>query len=194
MSFLRGDPKQALVNRQKFLSKFDIDITSVIDTTQIHGKRILKITRSSLGKRLTEADGFMTNLPNIYLMVKAADCHQIAFYDPKNGAIALIHAGFKGLEKGIIKNAVEKMKKNYKSKSKDLIVRFGPAIGPCCYRMDLWKEAENQLKNLGVLPKNIDNPKICTYHNIEYFSHRRYVDQNLPEDFRFATVLGLKHV
>ncbi len=193
MSSLQGDPKQALKNRQEFLNKFNIDINLVIDTRQIHSNKILKITKASLGKKLAEADGLMTNQPNIYLMIKAADCLQIAFHDPKNQAIALIHAGFKGLEKGIIKNAVEKMKKNYKSEAKDLIVKFGPSIGPCCYRMDLWEKAENQLKSLGTLPKNIDNPKICTYHNKEYFSHRRAEDKN-QDDFRFATVLGIKTV
>lgn len=191
MSFLRGEPKQVLKNRQKFLNKFNIDISFVIDTRQIHSNKIIKITKTSLGKSLPEADGLITNQPNVYLMIKAADCHQIAFYDPKNQAIALIHAGFKGLEKDIIKNTIKELEKNYKSQPKDLIVKFGPSVGPCHYRMDLWKEAEDQLKSLGILPKNIDNPRICTYHNKEYFSHRRAEDKN-QDDFRFATVIGVR--
>lgn len=193
MSIFRGDPKQALLNREKFLSKIGISPDLVFDVRQIHSSKVIKVTKDSFGQNIEEADGLITNQPDIYLMIKAADCHQIAFYDPKSKSIALIHAGWKGLENGIIGKTVQKMERIFKTRSKDLVIQFGPAIGPCCYRMDIWTQAINQLKSFGVLSKNIDKPGICTYHTNKYFSHRRAEDKN-QDDFRFATILGLKTV
>ncbi len=188
MSIFCGDPTTALNNQKKFSKKLGIDYKNIIELKQIHGNRIIKIDQPTV--KINRADGLITNRPKLYLMIKAADCHQIGFYDPKNKAIGLIHAGFKGLKKGIIKKVIEKMAKFFKSDPKDLIVKLGPSIGPCCYRMDIWKKAEKQLTDCGVLEKNIGNPRICTYESEDYFSHRRAEDKK-ENDFRFMTILGL---
>lgn len=188
MDFRFGDSKEVSENRKRFFKK--VGIESVIEVKQVHSNNIVLVTKTSDSN--TMADGMITNKTNIYLMLKVADCIPIGLYDPKNHAIGLIHVGRRGLATGIIKNAIKKMVENFDSKPKDLIVQFGPSIGPCCYRLDLWKQTEDQLVNLGVLKKNIDNPRICTYHTKEYFSHRRSEDQKLP-DHRFVTILGLKN-
>lgn len=191
MSLIKGDSKKTLENRQKFFNKINVSLNCIAEVKQVHGNKIINI--SKIPKNLQEADGLMTNKPNIFLMIKAADCHQIAFYDPKSKAIALIHAGWKGLEKNIIQKTVKKFNANFGSKPEDILVKFGPAIGPCCYRMDIWTQAIDQLKSFGVLSKNIDKPSICTYHTNKYFSHRRAKDTG-ADDFRFTTILGLKTV
>lgn len=165
--------------RKKFLSKFE----NVVEVQQIHSKKIVTDTNANI-----RADGIITNKKGIYLVVKTADCIPIALYNHK--AIGLIHAGLKGLEKGIIKHAINKMKKHFQADPKDLEIKFGPSIGPCCYKKDIWQMAENQLIENGVLKENIDNPRICTYENKNYFSNRRACDLK-TEDGRFVTILGL---
>lgn len=191
MSIYCGDPIQATQNKDNFFKGIKINPNNVVELKQVHGNKIIKVNK--IPTKIVAADGLITNNPKIYLMVRAADCHQIGIYDPTHQTIALIHTGYKGLEKRIIKKAVANLKKIYGSNPKDLSVQFGPSIGPCHYRIDLWKEAEDQLISLGTLKENIENPKICTYENKDYFSHRRAVDQNTA-DFRFATILGLSHV
>ncbi len=192
MSSYCGDLNQAIRNKNKFFKNIGLNPENVVELRQVHGDKIIKVNTNSKNNTTKEADGLITNNPNIYLMIKAADCHQIGFYDPVHKATALIHAGYKGLEKGIIKKVVLAMQKNYGTDVRDLIVKFGPSIGPCHYRLDIWTDAENQLMNLGILKENIDNPKICTYENQDYFSHRRAKDTD-TEDFRFATILGIKN-
>lgn len=223
MDFRFSDQNQVLENRQKFLSSLEISLDSVITLRQQHGNQIIRVnkTYAGLGSQsdinALEADGLMTNETGLYLVVKAADCHQIAFYDPKNEVIGLIHAGWKGLDQEIIKNAVNKMTREFGSKPRDLLAQFGPSIGPCCYKnfpglqqkddpkwqayitknqddtfnVNLWEMAEDQLKEAELLKENIDNPKICTYHSGKYFSHRRAVTEKTP-DFEFLTVLGMR--
>lgn len=191
MSLLKGDSQKALENRKKFFKKIGIDIHSVVEVKQTHTNKIINVKKPFW--RLREADGLITNKADIYLMIKAADCHQIAFYDPNNQAIALIHAGWRGLENGIIAKTIKKMSASFKTLAENLIVNFGPSIGPCCYRMDIWKQAENQLLSLGILKENINNPKVCTFHTKKYFSHRR-AEEKKEQDFRFITILGIKTV
>lgn len=191
MSIFCGDENKAIKNKIKFFQKNKINLEHIVELQQIHGNKVIKVVR--VPNRTAKADGLITNKPNIYLMIKAADCHQIGLYDLKNNAVGIVHVGYKGLEKGIIKNVINKMQKNFKTKPQDLLIQFGPAIGPCHYRLDMWADAENQLTSLGVLKENIHNPRICTYESEDYFSHRRAEDKNLP-DYRFATIIGLTNV
>lgn len=191
MSFMQGNPIEVLKNRQNFLSKLGINLNSVVEVKQVHhGNKVIYFDKAK--KDIPKADGLITNKSDLFLLIKVADCLPVGIFDPINKALGLIHAGRKGLKKGIIKNAIKTMSGKFKSHPKDLIIQIGPSIGPCCYRMDLWKEAENQLTNCGVLKKNINNPRICTYESKEYYSHRRSEDKN-QRDFRFATILGLKN-
>ncbi|MBI2017579.1 laccase domain-containing protein [Candidatus Daviesbacteria bacterium] len=188
MSIYYGDPKKALENRKRFFGKLGINIKNVVEVKQVHGNKVL--LAEDILNSTAEADSLLTNKQGFILMMKIADCMAIGLYDPKHNAIALIHAGFRGLDNGIIKNSIDKMRKKYKTNPKDLIIKINPSIGPCHYRIDLWKQAEEQLIDAGVLKKNIDNPKICTYESSDYFSHRRSDDTNTTEG-RFVTIFGL---
>lgn len=177
-------------NRKRFFRKLKINLKDVVEVTQVHDNEVL--LAENINYPNTKADGLLTNNPNFYLMINVADCMAIGFHDSKHNAIGLIHAGFRGLENGIIKKVVEAMKQNFKTNSSDLIVKINPSIGPCHYRLDLWKKAEKQLTDYGILKENIDNPKICTYESSNYFSHRRSNDLD-EEEGRFVTILGLKN-
>lgn len=177
-------------NKKKYLKKIGIKQENVAEVKQVHSNTVLLIN-DPLNPN-TEADGLITNNPDIYLMIKIADCMGIGFYDSNHQAIGLVHAGRKGLETGIIKKVIDSMKKNFDTNTQNLNVLISPSIGPCHYIIDLWTEAEKQLISFGILNENIHNPKICTYESKNYFSHRRSEDTKTPEG-RFATILGLNN-
>jgi YfiH family protein len=190
MSFLYGDEKEVLKNKENFFRKNNINPNYVVEIKQIHSNKVLV---ASNNQKLKEADGIITNNPEIILSIKVADCMSISFYDPNKKAIALIHAGYKGLENKIIKKTIQKLKKTFQTSPSDLEVTISPSIGPCHYRIDLWDEAERQLIKTGVLLDKIENPKICTYESKQYYSHRRSQDTHTKEG-RFVTILGIKDV
>lgn len=223
MSFLRGDPKEALENRKKFLSSLGIDINKVIGFNCVHGDQVLRVGKKEQGKggenpkEAPEVDGLITNEKDIYLFLLTADCLPVTLYDPKTSSIGLIHAGWKGIDNEIIIKAVKKMEEEFKTKPEDLIAQINPSIGPCCYKgflkvqqidpkwqkyvhkypdqtygLDLWSFAKDQLIQVGINSNNITNLKICSFHNLEYFSHRKAEVEKLENDYRFATVVGLK--
>src|SRR5205814_1712150 len=68
----------------------------------------------------------------IFLGVITADCIPLLFYDPQKEYVAAVHAGWRGLFKEIIKEAVTGLIAKG-SDPKDIVVGIGPCIRSCCY-------------------------------------------------------------
>src|SRR3989338_5781864 len=69
---------------------------------QIHGNRILYVKEGM--NRTEEGDALITDIPGLALEIRMADCQAFVVYAPKQNIIGLIHAGWRGLEAGIIGN------------------------------------------------------------------------------------------
>jgi copper oxidase (laccase) domain-containing protein len=198
MSLIKGDPKKGLENRIRWLKSLGLTTNQIVSMKLQHGTKIIKVDNKDLGKGGKNmdlaflSDGLITNEANIYLFLLTADCLPISFYDPKNHAIGLVHVSRMNLEKGIIRKTVQAMNNNFKSDPENFIIKIGPSIGPCCYFQDLWTKAENILTELGILKENIENVKTCTYCCEEYFSYRKTRVEKIPDENRFATILGFK--
>ena len=82
---------------------------------------------------LHDIDGITTNLSNLPSLMTEADCVPILIYDPMKKAYANIHSGWWGTIKKIVQKAIYTLKKEYGSKSEDLICAIGPAIHKECF-------------------------------------------------------------
>ena len=80
-----------------------------------------------------KADAVITNLCDVAIGVKTADCLPILIFDTNKLVIAAIHSGWKGTVKQIAIKTVKKMKEVFNSDFKDIVVMFGPAICGECY-------------------------------------------------------------
>ncbi len=72
-----------------------------------------------------EADAIISESANKICVVMTADCLPILMTDSSGTQVAAVHAGWRGLEAGIIENTLAKFKKP----SSDIMVWLGPAIG-----------------------------------------------------------------
>lgn len=195
MSLFVGE-KGAIENRKKIAKKLEIDSNKFVVLYLQHKNKVYKATENDRGrgsdsiKTVIKADALLTDSIETYLFVLTADCLPISVYDPENQAIGLIHASRYNIDK-IIKETIEKLINEFKTKPKNLAVNIGPSIGLCHYDIDLWKIAGNELKSLGVEEKNIFNQKICTFESDDYYSHRKAKTKN-TFDNRFATVFGMR--
>ncbi len=101
--------------------------------SQQHTDRILHVEASDaiqdVYQPLAEADGLITNTPELALMVFSADCVPILLEG--DGVVAAVHAGWRGTVKGIAAKAVREMNCSPSS----IRAWIGPAIGPCCYQV-----------------------------------------------------------
>jgi polyphenol oxidase len=67
--------------------------------------------------------------------VQTADCVPILLVDPKNRAVAAVHAGWRGTLARIVEKAIGRMQMQFGSRAEDLLAAIGPAIGGCCYEV-----------------------------------------------------------
>jgi YfiH family protein len=61
--------------------------------------------------------------------VRVADCVPILVADPKTGSVAAIHAGWRGVEAGVIPAALALLVGG------ELLAAVGPCIGACCFEV-----------------------------------------------------------
>ena len=110
---------------------------------QAHTDRIIIVDDKKLSEKRTryclngEADALITNIKGILLAVRTADCVPILLYDSMNGAVGAVHAGWRGTFAQIGAKTVRRMTEIYGTNPADIQAAIGPAIGSCCYEVDV---------------------------------------------------------
>jgi purine-nucleoside/S-methyl-5'-thioadenosine phosphorylase / adenosine deaminase len=162
---------------------------------QIHSDRV--IVANGQAGRLGEGDALVENTPGSLVAVKTADCIPILIADPRNRAVAAVHAGWRGTAHRIVEQAIRNMEREFSSRPGDLHAAIGPGIGKCCYEVggevaalfrtydpalrdithaaciDLGAVNRRQIEDLGVPPAQIYMAGLCTRCNQEFHSYRR---------------------
>ncbi|MFH1824711.1 MAG: peptidoglycan editing factor PgeF [Candidatus Firestonebacteria bacterium] len=121
-------------NIKKLLAELKINPKKIIFGKQIHSNKVLIVENKAV-KNSQEVDGFITNQKNVLLCVFTADCIPVFIHNRVTGCIGLVHCGWKGIYKEIIKNAIKKLIKNYSVQPKNLNLILGPSIKKCCYEV-----------------------------------------------------------
>ena len=188
--------------REKFCIENNINPFKIVFASQIHGTSVKKVSSADANSFIANCDGLITDDKNIYLCIFTADCMPVFMADKNKKAVALVHAGWRGLAAGILNNAVLSFDKNFNIKPNDIEVYIGPHIKQCCYtvgkevlqvfnlndnnnNLSLAQQAQKQLEFLGI--KNIFVSSYCTYHNSnQFYSYRKE-----KTDFRIMSLISL---
>lgn len=98
---------------------------------QVHGARAVVADAASR----PDADIVISRDASLVLAVQTADCIPLLLADERNGAVAVVHAGWRGLAARAPIVAVEALAREFGSRSGDLMAAVGPSIGACCYEV-----------------------------------------------------------
>lgn len=93
---------------------------------QVHGRNVVAATSGNSGP----GDALHTSDRTLGLLVVTADCVPIVL-GGREGPLAVVHAGWRGLEAGVVPAAVDALGVEPAS----LRALLGPAIGSCCYEV-----------------------------------------------------------
>ena len=106
---------------------------------QVHGNivRVLKAGEvpDDAHQRRPDGDAIVSNVAGHALAVMVADCVPILICDPVRGAVAAIHAGWRGTCARVVPAAVEAMRQAFHTDPADLIVAIGPSVGAADYEV-----------------------------------------------------------
>jgi YfiH family protein len=134
LGFTDWDTREnVLENRRRLQSALGANDLQLISLKQIHSDVIHLFNVAP--HATCKGDASTTNRPGLLLGVQTADCVPILLVDPKNRAVAAIHAGWRGTLARIAVKAIGQMQMHFKSKPADLLAAIGPSIGGCCYEV-----------------------------------------------------------
>jgi YfiH family protein len=104
---------------------------------QVHGTEVVRVRAGDApaGIARIEADALITGDPEVTLGVFVADCIPALVVDPRTGAAAAAHAGWRGTVAGVLPAVVRALAAEIGARPGDLRVALGPAIGACCFEV-----------------------------------------------------------
>jgi polyphenol oxidase len=113
-----------------------VNASAVVALTQVHGNRAVIIRRGQpVPVDRPEADILVSNDPEVAIAVRAADCVPLLLADARTGAVAAVHAGWRGTAAGAARVAVETLHEELRVDPADVTAAIGPSIGACCYEV-----------------------------------------------------------
>ncbi|HJL01891.1 MAG TPA: peptidoglycan editing factor PgeF [Polyangiaceae bacterium LLY-WYZ-15_(1-7)] len=197
-----GDAPDAVAENHRRLAEA-VGYGRLFELSQVHGRRVRAVGAGEdpVAVRQEEGDALFATEPGVAVGVRVADCAPLLIADPGTGAVAAVHAGWRGVEARIAEAAIEALEEIGASREA-LLVAIGPHIrlgwfevgeevaerleavahGVTCVdrttgdkpHVDLTAILFAQLAALGVARARIDDLGGCTYADrSRFFSYRR---------------------
>lgn len=132
--FYNSLPHEIIDNHKKIFDFLDINPREIFSSIQKHTNNIAAVDNINMGKEyeigrvIENNDGFVTDMNNIALISKYADCTPIILYDPVKKVHSNIHSGWKGTLQRIGAVGVSAMVENYGCNPHDILAVLGPNI------------------------------------------------------------------
>jgi hypothetical protein len=203
-SFSVGDdPNRVELNLQRIANTLGVAHANLVTVSQVHGATAEHFSESlSVGEFANRlADAVTGRASDFALAIRTADCVPVLVGCTTTGAVAAIHAGWRGLVEEVIPRTIASLVEQG-SKPGSLIACVGPHIGLNAFEVsedvalalhakapamsivrrlsgrkphvDLGLLAATQLKLSGLREDSIETLLECTYSNAQgFFSYRR---------------------
>jgi hypothetical protein len=160
---------------------------------QVHGSvvRIHDGLRGGGLQIVAGVDGWVTRMTGALLTVATADCVPVFMVAPRRRAVALLHAGWRGVVEDILEHGIGTLTGRMGSPVGDLWLHMGPAICGSCYEVgpevhealgleapagpapvDLREVLAERAVAAGVGPERLTVSRRCTRCDPLLFSHR----------------------
>jgi YfiH family protein len=189
LSSVAGERAEQAADARRALCA-QIGVRALASGHQVHGAHVRWVDELPRGGQPRagedDADGQATMLSDVGAMVLSADCIPVAL--GADGAVAMIHAGWRGLAAGVLEVGVGLLRERGHGGER-LTAIVGPCAGVCCYevgpevqralgvqqsaarRIDLRAIAHQRLAAAGVA--EVRDAQACTICDERFFSHRR---------------------
>ena len=137
LATFKGDQKENVgENRRRFLNAIGAKDAQIMTVRQTHSNErcVIESEAHALGLK-PDCDAMTTRLAGVLLGIQTADCLPVLIGDPKTGAAAAIHAGWRGTAGRITERTVADMMLLHGVNSRDCVAALGPAACAECYEV-----------------------------------------------------------
>jgi YfiH family protein len=133
----KGDQKENVAeNRRRFLEAVGAGHSQIITARQTHStERFTVESPEHVGGTQPDCDAMITRMTGVLLAVQTADCLPVLIGDVKTGAMAAIHAGWRGTAGRIVERTVADLMLVHGVNTLDCIAALGPAACAECYEI-----------------------------------------------------------
>jgi hypothetical protein len=131
---LARDPEGLRENQARLAAALGVPATSLYQVTQVHGADVVVAEGDPAATVKREADALVAvpaGEPRA-VAVRIADCVPLLVGDRDTGRVAAIHAGWRGVEAGVVSRALAALG----ASPSGLVAAIGPCIGACCFEVD----------------------------------------------------------
>lgn len=196
---LGDDDSRVTANIVRFAEALDLEAEDLAFMHQVHGDTIRVVSEPGAYE---DTDAMITTQPGVGLTVRTADCVPVLLYAPAAGAIAAVHAGWRGSAEHITRKTVERLLLEFGAEAPAIYAFIGAAAGACCYEvgdevaalfperwlqrpdegkahLDLPGVNRQQLLDIGIPAENIESAGLCSIHETHLLhSFRRDGDRS----------------
>ena len=192
-------------NFRRFSAAVGFDMQAAVAINYAHSAALYRADKKDAGCGVTKdsvpivCDGLYTDIRELPLISYHADCVPLYFYDPKRRAVALCHAGWRGVSAHMAQNAVNALV-SIGASAGNILAAVGPCISAENFEVDtdvgdlfirefgketvsargkkvcvdLPEACVRDMTAAGIAPEHITVSGLCTFNQTElFFSHRR---------------------
>jgi YfiH family protein len=122
-------------NRRRVLAASGAEVMHFV--RQVHGVGVWRVRGGDTpaASARHQADALWSDAAGIAVAVFVADCVPVLLADPRTGAFAAVHAGWRGTVADVLGATVAALRAEVGSRPEDLRVALGPAISACCFEV-----------------------------------------------------------
>lgn len=207
-----GDDPRAVAENHALLARdIGYDVARLYEVSQVHGAAVAQVDGSSPPEiffRQRQADalfcapGTGTSTDGSAIAIRVADCVAILLAHPESGAVAAVHAGWRGVVGGVLGETLRALSARVPGPAGAWIAAVFPHIGASAFEVgedvaqqiahsvpedpavvvrgaakphiDLGRAVVAQLTRAGLLAENVERLTGCTFREpARFFSYRR---------------------
>lgn len=200
-----GDEPEAVAeNHRRFARAVGYAPAALCEVTQVHGAAVAVVDAAASPEALRthEADALVCARRDVAIGVRVADCAAVLLADPHSGAVAALHAGWRGAVAGVVEASVAALCAEVSAPRHSLLAALFPCISVDAFEVgeevaaqlaeaagtravvrarpgarphvDLAGTVRRQLVRAGLAEAHVEHVAGCTFAEPgRFFSHRR---------------------
>lgn len=164
-------------NRRRLCSAAQIPEDRIVLARQVHSANVSIVEAPGV---VQDCDGLLTSTPDLYLVIGVADCHVVFLSSQDRAVVGVLHAGWRGTAKNIIKEALTKAAAQTGNQPNNFEIAIGPGIQQCCY--EVGEEVAGQFS-----PAVVAHRKDSSYLSLSEMLVQQAKDLGIPSDQIFRS-------